>query len=43
VVQDVVESSREMQEWRVHHVPMEANKVAHCLATQALSLTEKKI
>ena len=41
VVQDVAETLRELQEWRVQHVPREANKVAHCLARRALSLTRR--
>jgi hypothetical protein len=41
VVQDVAETLREMQEWRVQHVPREANITAHYLARWALSLMEK--
>jgi hypothetical protein len=41
VVQDVAETLREMQEWRVQHVPREANITAYYLTRWALSLMDK--
>lgn len=39
VIQEAVENLKTLQEWRVEHIPLEANGVAHNLAKFASSFT----
>ncbi|XP_059458291.1 uncharacterized protein LOC132187876 [Corylus avellana] len=43
VLNDTTQKLQTMQEWRVDHIPQEANVVAHRIATLALSIPDRQI